>query len=104
MDSKTIHQANDWFFAHRKDPFDTNSQLIFSRVAVWSTNSSGDVQGLISVSGSEEDGIMKNRLVCPPPLKGWYIHKDEMTEEQYKRALTQAKIKENSSSIAPVAT
>lgn len=69
-------EASGWIFV-QKDP------IAYYRVVCWEKMESGDIVGLISVTGSTDDsGHIVNKLVPPPPLAGRYVHIDDLTEEE----------------------
>lgn len=81
--------ADGWYFVHENDS-NSSDRAIFHRVAVWSTYSDGRTVGMISVLGQGANGA-ENRLVSPPPLKGIYLHWDELSVEERQVALRQSK-------------
>lgn len=84
----SFEEANGWFFV-QKDP------LAYYRVVCWEKMESGDIVGLISVTGSTDNNDqIVNKLVPPPALPGRYIHIDDLTEEE--RASIQSQNKKRS--------
>lgn len=83
--------AEGWYFVH-KNVDQSGYPAIFSRVVLWQENEEGEIVGLISAYGvGFSDEGTKNHLVSPPPVKGTYIHWDEMTAEDRKAAFAQCR-------------
>lgn len=97
MDKKVVAttSADNWFF-HHSDHVEGSEELIFHRIAIWATYDTGETIGLIGVNLKTSEG---QRLVGPPPIDGGYIHWDEMTQEQQKKAVESARINGMSSAL-----
>ncbi|MFG8033014.1 hypothetical protein ACEOIA_32495, partial [Pseudomonas aeruginosa] len=84
MKYTNIVPAQDWFYAH--DRVGQDGPMIIYPVAVWvtyeKTLESGEVEtsvmGLIAPDFGDESS---NRLHTVPPLKGRYLHRNELTKE-----------------------
>lgn len=65
--------STGWVFRHE----DPAGRPIVYAVAVWAMRDDGNVVGLISLGGTDE-----NRLFEVPPVKGRYLRDDELTDEE----------------------
>ena len=101
MDKKIVATApaDKWFFYH-SDHVDGSKELIFHRVAVWASYDTGETIGLVGVNLKASEG---QRLVAPPPIDGGYIHWDEMTNEQQKKAISGSQVSARSTAIGGIA-
>lgn len=78
---KQIIPATDWFHVEYKK---TQNNLCMYRIVAWGLTEEGQVIGLISVNGSQQNDGLNNkmaRLVTVPPTGGgMYKHRDELSE------------------------
>lgn len=86
-------QADGWYFVfenHQNDGY----PAIFSRVVMWHQTENGSIIGLISAYGTGFENLDEtpNRLVTPPPVKGTYVHWNEMTDADREAALCQTRL------------
>ncbi|VXD06837.1 Methionyl-tRNA formyltransferase [Enterobacterales bacterium 8AC] len=77
MNYKQIIPATDWYFRHFTEQKDY--PIVVYPLAAWALNEEGKVVGLVAVYDPAE---VKAKLVTPPPLKGNYLHRDQLTEEE----------------------
>lgn len=81
MEYSNITPAQDWYFRH-DNPVKGKPPIIY-QVAVWATKKGEDgksvVIGLIAPIIPGADG---RRLHEPPPIDGYYLHKEQMTVEE----------------------
>jgi len=80
---ESLSPADGWYFVHENTS--DNSFVYpatFHKIIQWAKYSNGDVIGMVAAHGVESEcGTITNRLVMVPPVKGTYLHVDEMTDE-----------------------
>ena len=73
MNYKSITSATGWYFR------DDMAKVVW-QLAVWAMTESGEIIGLIALKNT--DGSPK--LVCIPSAAGRYLHRDQLTEEEFE--------------------
>lgn len=84
MNYKQLIPATDWYFRHFTDLKD--NPVIVYQLAAWALTEDGDITGLVAVYDAQ-DGRAK--LVTPPPVKGNYLHREQLTAEEVVAAQKQ---------------
>lgn len=75
MAYKQLVPANDWYYVF----YDVNDKPIVQQIAVWAETDDGSIIGLIAIY----DGLKKQpRLTCTPPIEGYYLHKEQLSEDE----------------------
>lgn len=70
--------ATDWFFVHINDAH-SKSNYTVHHLAVWAITDSGSIVGLLPVSDPTVRGETGAKLVPPPPIKGDYLHREQLS-------------------------
>lgn len=77
MNYKQIIPATDWYFCHATDL--KNQPVVVYQLAAWALKDDGSITGLVTIYDPKEG---RAKLVTPPPVKGSYLHKEQLTEEE----------------------
>jgi len=89
MQYKNIVPAQDWFFCHDA-PNPSDPKIIYP-VAVWATYEEGAEDGhgtntiVIGLIAPDFGNDASRRLHTPPPVKGYYLHRCELSESELAR-------------------
>lgn len=84
MNDAQFIPAAGWYFTHPN--VTPNEPRIFYRVAMWRVESDGAIVGMVSINYPESPAAPPaNRLVAPPPVRGIYVHIDDLTHEDQAR-------------------
>jgi hypothetical protein len=70
--------ANDWFFVHPNDASSKKNYTVH-HLAVWALTGEGNVVGLLPVVDSAVTGSTTAKLVPPPPIRGEYVHRQNLS-------------------------
>ncbi|WP_017218539.1 hypothetical protein [Pseudoalteromonas sp. NJ631] len=74
-----ISAAENWYSFR----INASGELEFKRVALWAADKQGSVRGLVSGTANKK---FANYLYNAPYAHGGYIHWDDMTPDQQKKA------------------
>ncbi|HGB2244981.1 TPA: methionyl-tRNA formyltransferase [Salmonella enterica subsp. enterica serovar Aberdeen] len=77
MNYKQLIPAQDWYFRHFTDQSDY--PVIVYQLAAWALTEEGSITGLVAIYDPKEG---KAKLVTPPPVKGNYLHRDQLTDKE----------------------
>lgn len=76
MNYKSITSATGWYFR------DDKAKGVW-QLAVWAMTESGGIIGLIALRDAKNaDG--SPALACIPDIPGRYLHRDQLTEEEFE--------------------
>ncbi|HEX5339034.1 MAG TPA: hypothetical protein VFW53_11410 [Gallionella sp.] len=82
MNYKSITSATGWYF---RDDGAKGSPIVW-QLAAWAMTEAGDVVGLVAPAGAKNtDGSPK--LARIPDGGGRYLHRDQLTDEEFKASM-----------------
>jgi len=74
---KSIAPSSGWYYVAKGVQ---NEEIVF-HVASWALTENNEVVGMIAAANATTKDDMA-RLVMPPPIKGTYLHEDQLSEKQ----------------------